>query len=71
MWRFTRPTLSRRARRSGNPSLAKGLEPGRLFRRFFELIERLERPEPWLETKSEPQRKLRITRLDDDAARKP
>jgi hypothetical protein len=47
------------------------LEPARLFRRFFELIERLERPEPWLETKSEPQRKLRITRLDDDAARKP
>lgn len=42
-----------------------------VFRRFFDLIGRLERPLPYLETKSEPERKLRITRLDEDASRKP
>jgi hypothetical protein len=42
-----------------------------LFRRFFDLIERMERPQPKLETKSEPRRKLRVTRLDADAERRP
>jgi hypothetical protein len=71
MWRFRRPNLTRRARRPADTHSPAGFEPVRLFRRFFDLIERLERPVPKLETKSEPVRKLRITRLDQDAARKP
>ncbi len=71
MWRFRQPNLSRRGRRPASLHDTTGFEPVRLFRRFFDLIERLERPLPTLETKSEPERKVRITRLDEDAARKP
>ncbi|PPD14970.1 MAG: hypothetical protein CTY25_09280 [Methylobacterium sp.] len=71
MWRFKRPNLTRQARRSGDVNPARTYEAARLFRRFFALIERLERPAAALETKSEPARKLRITRLDEDASRRP
>ncbi len=71
MWRFRRAIVSRRARRPAHLHDPAGFEPARLFRRFFDLIEKLERPLPTLETKSEPERKVRITRLDEDAARKP
>jgi len=53
---------------AGPPNMQR---PEGLFRRFFDLIERMERPQPKLETKSEPRRKLRITRLDADAERRP
>lgn len=39
------------------------------FRLFFDLIERLERPQTGLETKSAPQRKARISLLGPDAKR--
>lgn len=42
-----------------------------IFQRFFELIGRLEKPHPKLEIKSEPKRRVRITRLDADAERHP
>jgi hypothetical protein len=59
-----------RGRRGGTgPPIAARADG--LFRRFFELIERMERPQPTLETKSEPRRKLRVTRLDADAERRP
>ncbi|MGL5447931.1 MAG: hypothetical protein ACRDBL_11535 [Rhabdaerophilum sp.] len=59
-----------RGRRNGvePPIVAKA---DGIFRRFFDLIERMERTPPKLETKSEPERKLRVTRLDDDAVRRP
>jgi hypothetical protein len=71
MWNLRRAIPSRRARRPAEASRGAGFDPPRLFRRFFDLIERLERPQPPLETKSEPVRKVRITRLDEDAERKP
>jgi hypothetical protein len=63
-------TRGKRGRRTGiGPPVAERADG--VFRRFFDLIERMERPQPKLETKSEPPRKLRITRLDADAERRP
>lgn len=60
----------RRGRRAGaGPPLVEKADG--IFRRFFDLIGRMERAPPKLEVKSEPKRKLRVTRLDDDAVRRP
>ena len=42
----------------------------RIFRRFFDLIERIEAPRRGIETKSAPRPKARITRLDDGIFRR-
>lgn len=47
----------------------KSVPAGEVFRRFFDLIERFERPKR-IETKSAPHPRVRITRLDEDAPRK-
>ena len=44
---------------------------GDIFRRFFDLIARFERPLGGLETKSASPRCVRITRLDDETSRIP
>lgn len=43
----------------------KSTPAGEVFRRFFDLIERFERPKR-IETKSAPHPRARITRLDED-----
>jgi hypothetical protein len=71
MRRFDTRLLWRRKFRRGEAGDALQSRATNLFRRFFDLIERLERPVSGLETKSEPARKARVTRLDADAERKP
>lgn len=44
---------------------------GDIFKRFFDLIGRFERPSGGLETKSAPSRRVRITRLDSETSRTP
>jgi hypothetical protein len=71
MRRFETRFLLWRKRPRGEGGDALQSRASNLFRRFFDLIERLERPVSGLETKSEPPRKARVTRLDADAERKP
>lgn len=71
MRRIMTEWFGRRANRRagiGLPLLARAED---VFQRFFELIGKLEKPHPRLEIKSEPTRRVRITRLDSDVERHP
>jgi hypothetical protein len=64
-------SMFRQLPRPGNPGKAPApLTAPDIVRRFFSLIERFERPMRRLEHKAAPERKARITRIDDEMNRK-
>ncbi|KAF0227823.1 MAG: hypothetical protein FD175_2529 [Beijerinckiaceae bacterium] len=66
MNRFRMPAALRRA--SGQPAHGGARD---VFQRFFDLIERFERPRRPPDKDHAPEVKARITRLDDEPKRKP
>ena len=53
----------------GHKSASSAPKSGDVIRRFFDLIERFERPKK-IETKSHPEYRARISRLDDETPRR-
>lgn len=64
MNRLRRILVPRAAGQDSSPTRVKDV-----FRRFFDLIERFERPFQARETRAAPEVKARITRLDDEPHR--